>query len=38
MLLFNGGRMNQRIKEQTITLIDVLTAICQSYGLGNDGN
>lgn len=22
MLLFNGGRMNQTIKEQTITLID----------------
>lgn len=38
MLLFNGGRMNQTIKEQTITLIDALKAICQSYGLGNDGN
>ncbi len=26
------------IKEQTIQLIDSLKAVCQSYGLGNDGN
>ena len=26
------------IKEQTIALIDNLKAICQSYGMGNDGN
>lgn len=38
MLLFNGGRMNQTIKEHTIELIDKLKATCQSYGLGNDGN
>lgn len=37
-MLFNGGRMNQTIKEHTIELIDKLKATCQSYGLGNDGN
>lgn len=26
------------IKEKTIALIDTLKSICQSFGMGNDGN
>ena len=28
----------ENIKERTIALIDNLKSVCQTYGLGNDGN